>query len=147
MYYCNLPGKVHDEGDTMIPTSRASRSLLFWRIVSITLIILSVATITVYISKIIPNKTFYVGGISLILALLAFSIGVSLHLYILYIKRNDQLRTQVEAIMKQEMKNGEKISYMHKLFDSHFKTTDQTILDLRKERDEWKSRALKKSSA
>lgn len=38
-----------------------------------------------------------------------------------------------------------KLDYFHELFEEHFKTTDQTILDTRKERDYWKKKAEKSS--
>jgi len=52
-------------------------------------------------------------------------IGVSFVFFIfLYLRRNSKLRDEIDAIKKQT-------EYGHKLFDDHFRITDQTIVDLR----------------
>ncbi len=55
-------------------------------------------------------------------------IGVSLVFFIfLYLRRNSKLRDEIDAIKKQT-------EYGHKLFDDHFRITDQTIVDLREDK-------------
>ncbi|MCL4389832.1 MAG: hypothetical protein M1484_04505 [Patescibacteria group bacterium] len=52
-------------------------------------------------------------------------IGISLIFFIFYyLRRNSKLRDEIDALKKQT-------EYGHKLFDEHFKITDQTIVDLR----------------
>ncbi len=52
-------------------------------------------------------------------------IGVSLVFFIfLYLRRNSKLRDEIDELKKQT-------EYGHKLFDDHFRITDQTIVDLR----------------
>jgi hypothetical protein len=53
-----------------------------------------------------------------------------------YLRRNRILKKDVSEMKK-------KVEYMHQLFDSHFQTTDNTIVDTRNERDFWKEKALK----
>lgn len=65
----------------------------------------------------------------LVSAILSF--GISTAFFLFYLKRSTSVDKQVDIIVK-------KLIYMHELFDQHFKTTDKTITDLRKERDELK---------
>jgi hypothetical protein len=75
------------------------------------------------------NSMFYFIITWVVLGLISIAILLIVIFWFIYIKRNDKLYN--------------KMDYMHKLFDNHFKVTDQTILDTRDERDFWKEKALK----
>lgn len=53
--------------------------------------------------------------------------------FIICYARTSRLRRKIDKIDKT-------IDYMNKLFHNHFNVTDNTILDLRKERDELKGK-------
>lgn len=56
---------------------------------------------------------------------LTIVIGLSLVFFIFYyLRRNSKLRDEIDELKKQT-------EYGHKLFNDHFRVTDQTIVDLR----------------
>lgn len=72
------------------------------------------------------HMSFYYIMIWIIIILLISS-------FIICYARTSRLRRKIDKIDKT-------IDYMNKLFHNHFNVTDNTILDLRKERDELKGK-------
>ncbi len=64
---------------------------------------------------------------AIVLPLLILIIHVLFFIFF-YLRRNNKLQEKVDYLEKQ-------MAYCHRLFDEHFKTTDKTVLDVRKERD------------
>lgn len=73
-------------------------------------------------------------GINTFLIILLFII-LAIYAYF-YFSRNSRLFKKIQDINK-------KVDHAYELFEDHFKTTDATILDLRKERDELKEELKK----
>ncbi|MGH7203920.1 MAG: hypothetical protein ACREHC_05750, partial [Candidatus Levyibacteriota bacterium] len=76
---------------------------------------------------------FYYTMVWVVVALLILILVlIGLYSYFYFI-RNQSLTKKVEQLEKD-------LKYSYRLFEDHFKTTDQTIVDLRKERDELKKK-------
>ena len=71
---------------------------------------------------------------------LAFII-IFLLFWFFHVKRAEKLEKNVAKVDKDVKDIQKEVEYVRNLFDSHFKTTDKTILDTREERDTWKHRA------
>ncbi len=127
----------------MSDDQEVSRSYIVWHVVG--LLILSTGVI-------IALSYLLTRGFSIrhswlivnIVTLVVIGLGLNLPLYIIYMHRNKILRREVSSLSNLVSKCGTEIGYVHKQFDEHFKTTSTTIEDLRKERNYWKERALKK---
>lgn len=90
--------------------------------------------------------TSYFTMVWVIFALTFITVLISAIFAYTYFKRNGRLKRDIDKVAKdiRDLKDTDikdlykKIEYMHELFENHFKVTDQTIVDLRKERDELK---------
>jgi uncharacterized membrane protein YgaE (UPF0421/DUF939 family) len=81
-------------------------------------------------------------AMNVLLILVAVGILMSLVCIVMYALFNRKVKNAIEGVLKAVEDTDKEVRYLRKLFDAHFKITDGTIKDTRKERDYWKSRAL-----
>lgn len=74
-----------------------------------------------------------------------FLFGLLLTILILVSSYCFYWKTNYQKLWDVVKKIAQQQDYDTKLFNHHFKVTDETIVDLRKERDYWKKKALDKS--
>lgn len=85
---------------------------------------------------------FYNIMIWIILGLIVSVVAICIIFVVIYCLRNTKLKKEVHSIWGEIMKIAKQQEYDRELFDLHFKTTDETILDTRREREYWKQKAL-----
>lgn len=82
----------------------------------------------------------------IILILVSVGVLMSIICLIMYALFNNKLKRAIEGVIEIVKDTNNEVRHERKLFAEHFKTTDKTIEDTRKERDYWKTLALKKKS-